>query len=88
MLSGFIYDPVETDLPEGGRLVMSEEELQLEVDTSDRRLRRRFAEDFEQRLEWLRRMSRLRSIPLLPIRTGEGVAEQVRRLLGNVPRGR
>lgn len=88
MLSGFIYDPVEADLPEGGRLVMAEEELQLEVDTSDRRLRRRFTEDFGKRLEWLRRMSRLRSIPLLPIHTGEGVAEQVRGLLGHASGGR
>jgi hypothetical protein len=83
MIAVLIYDPLEADLPDAGAMVMAEEEMQLEVDTSDNRLRSRFSEDFEQRLEWMRRMSRLRSIPLLPIHTAEGVAEQVRKLLGH-----
>ncbi|MHC4943887.1 MAG: DUF58 domain-containing protein [Planctomycetota bacterium] len=82
MIAVLIYDPLEADLPDAGTMVMAEEEQQLEVNTSDRRLRSRFSEDFEQRLEWMRRMSRLRSIPLLPVHTAEGVAEQVRKLLG------
>jgi uncharacterized protein (DUF58 family) len=83
MIAVLIYDPLEADLPDAGTMVMAEEEKQLEVDTSDRRLRSRFSEDFEQRLEWIRRMSRLRAIPLLPVHTGEGAAEQVRGLLGH-----
>jgi uncharacterized protein (DUF58 family) len=82
MIAVLVYDSLEADLPDAGTMVMAEEDEQLEVDTSDSRLRARFTEDFEQRLEWMRRMSRLRSIPLLPVHTGEGVAEQVRGLLG------
>ena len=81
VLTGFIYDPLEADLPDSGRIVVGEEELQLEVDTSDSRLRRRYSEDFQKRLDWIREISRRRSIPVLPIHTGEGVAEQVRGLL-------
>lgn len=82
MLAGFIYDPLEADLPDAGRMVLAEEELQLEVDTSDKKLRQRFSGEFGNRLNWIKEMSRLRSIPLLPIHTGEGVAEQLRNSLG------
>jgi tetratricopeptide (TPR) repeat protein len=40
----FIYDPLEARLPEAGRLVMAEGELQLEVNTSDHELRQQYAE--------------------------------------------
>jgi len=82
MLAGFIYDPLEADLPDAGRMVLAEEELQLEVDTSDKKLRQRFSGEFANRSNWIKEMSRLRSIPLLPIHTGEGVAEQLRNSLG------
>jgi uncharacterized protein (DUF58 family) len=85
MLAALVFDPLEAGLPDAGRLVMAEGERQLEVDTSEKALRRRFAEDFRQRLDWIREMSRLRSIPLLPIETGKGVAEQIRDALGQRP---
>jgi uncharacterized protein (DUF58 family) len=82
----FIYDPLEDQLPDAGRVVISEADSQLEVDTSDAKLRRLFHGDFQQRFEWIRDISRIRSIPLLPIETGHGVAEQVRKLLGHAGR--
>lgn len=90
MIALLVYDPMEADLPEAGRMVVAEEELQLEVDTSDRRLRQRYTENFDERLAWFKELSRNRTIPLLPVHTGEGVAEQVRRQLGShssAPRG-
>jgi uncharacterized protein (DUF58 family) len=83
VISVFIFDPLETQLPDAGRLVMAEGTVQLEVNTSDSELRRRFHHTFEQRLARIQTLSRKRSIPVLPIHTGEGVAEQVRTLLGN-----
>jgi hypothetical protein len=83
VISVFIFDPLETQLPDAGRLVMAEGAVQLEVNTSDSELRRRFHDAFEQRLARIQTLSRKRLIPVLPIHTGEGVAEQVRTLLGN-----
>jgi uncharacterized protein (DUF58 family) len=83
VITAFIYDPLETELPDAGRLVMAEGAVQLEVNTSDRGLRRDFHDTFEQRLRRIQTLSRKRSIPVLPIQTGAGVAEQVRTLLGN-----
>ena len=81
----FIHDALEAEMPDAGRLVMSEADLQLEVNTSDTRLRQEFQSDFEQRQRRMQDISRTRSIPFLPIRTSEGVAEQVRSLLGYAP---
>jgi uncharacterized protein (DUF58 family) len=81
----FIYDPLEAQLPDVGRLVVAEGELQLEVNTSDRGLRQRYNAEFEQRLERIRELSRQREIPVLPLSTATGVAEQVREHLGHQP---
>ena len=83
VMTVFIFDPLEAELPDSGRLVMAEGAAQLEVNTSDTGLRRRFHDEFEQRLAHIQDLSRKRSIPVLPIQTGEGVAEQVKTLLGH-----
>lgn len=90
VLTVFIYDPLEARLPDAGRLVVAEAGRQLELDTSDESLRDRFAADFQRRLDRMQEISRRKTIPLLPVETGAGVAEQVRRLLGQRPtqRGR
>ncbi|WP_035484670.1 DUF58 domain-containing protein [Geminicoccus roseus] len=82
VLFAFVFDPLEASLPEAGTLVMAAGELQLEVDTSSRRLGQSFADDFAQRLQTLRRLSRERAMPFLPISTEGEVAGQVRSLLG------
>ena len=81
----FIYDPLESELPDAGKVVVSESDLQLEVDTSKSKVREQFNNQFLKRMEKMQDLSRLRSIPLLPIRTDAGVAEQVRSLLGHAP---
>jgi uncharacterized protein (DUF58 family) len=88
VLATFIYDPLEATLPDAGRLVMVEGELQLEVNTADRGLRERYQTEFEQRLARMQELSRQRQIPVLPLSTAEPVPEQVRRLLGDRPRAR
>ncbi|MGI9518561.1 MAG: DUF58 domain-containing protein [Pirellulaceae bacterium] len=82
-ITAFIYDPLEQQLPDAGRLVVSEGELQLEVDTASHKLQQQFQHQFDERLERVKKFSRHRAAPLLPIRTDEGVAEQIRTLLGH-----
>lgn len=88
VLTLFVYDKLEANLPDAGRLVMSEGDMQLEVNTSDARLRKRHQDGFEERVERIRQISRTRAIPVLPIETSRGVAEQVRELLGHAPPAR
>ena len=85
VLAAIVYDPLETEIPAAGRLVVSDGELQLEFDSADRSLRRQFSEVFQERLETARSLLVKRGIPVLPIHTAIDVAEQVRDLLGHRP---
>jgi uncharacterized protein (DUF58 family) len=82
VLSVFVYDPLEREMPEAGRLVFSDGMAQLEFDTDRKSLRKAFREDFERRLDRMRATSRRHAIPLLPVHTAAPVLEQVRDLLG------
>jgi uncharacterized protein (DUF58 family) len=81
VLAVLVYDPLEARLPDAGKWVVAEGERQLELDTSDSGLRRRYADEFQERLDWFRHIARQRHVPLLPISTERDVASQVRDLL-------
>lgn len=83
VIAFFVYDPLESDLPRAGRLAVSEGDLQLEVDTSEAGLRKRFRDQFDRELKTARDLMLKRAIPLLPIRTTEGVIEQLWHFLGH-----
>jgi uncharacterized protein (DUF58 family) len=85
VISVLVHDPLEAELPDAGELVMSEGGRQLAADTGDSSLRRKFSAAFAERLEGMKSLSRTRKVPLLPVTTTEGVAEQVRRMLGVRP---
>jgi len=82
VISVFVFDPLEQAIPEAGRLVFTDGATQIEFDSSDRRLRKAWSDDFEQRLERMRETSRRHAIPLLPVHTAAPVLDQVRAALG------
>lgn len=86
LILGLITDPFAKQLPEGLRLVVSNGELQADIDAGDRTVYRRLTEMAEGRLaqvlDWQRRFG----VPILPINAGEETLPQVRRLTGLVPR--
>jgi len=78
----FIFDPLETELPEAGPLVFGDGTRQLEVDTSNRRLCDRFRDAFAEQRAVGRKFLLQRETPVLPVSTSESVVEQVRHQLG------
>lgn len=88
VIFGFIFDPLEEQLPSAGRLVFAEQHNQLEVDTSNAGLRDRYHTDFQQRQARVHELARQRAIPVLPISTADDVVVQLRSLLGHMPSGR
>jgi uncharacterized protein (DUF58 family) len=82
VLFGFVHDPLEVELPAAGSLVFSDGKLQLEVDTNNRSFRERFRTSFAEERAAGRKFLLQRETPVLPLSTGEDVAEQVRRQLG------
>ncbi|WP_232830555.1 DUF58 domain-containing protein [Oceanicella sp. SM1341] len=85
---GLVSDPLAGNLPEGLRLVVSDGELQAEVNTADRATHRRLRDMAQGRLaavlDWQRRFG----VPVLPLSAGEDSVTQMRRLMGLAGRGR
>lgn len=80
-----VYDSMETTLPDLGRLVIGEGELQLEFDSGDTKLRESFADAFNADLEARRQVLMRRGIPVMPVHTAQSVVEQVQMALGYRP---
>lgn len=80
-----VHDPLEGELPQAPSLVVSDGELQLEVDGRKPNLRREFTQDFEQRLESGRVELQKRNVPMLRLSTDAPVAGQLSALLGSRP---
>lgn len=81
VLVALIYDPLERQLPDASRLVVSDGDLQLEFDSSDGALRAEFERAFEEQLDTGRKELHKRNIPMLPLCTAEPIAAQLRALL-------
>jgi len=82
VLFAFVYDPLERSLPDAGRLVFTDGQTQVELDTGRRSLRDAYGDNFERRLKLMSATSRRHSIPLLELHTAAPVLEQVRSQLG------
>lgn len=82
VLFGFVHDPLEDALPDGGPLVFADGQGQLEVDTGSRGLRERFHDGFAEARARGRRFLAQRQMPVIPLDTRDDVAEQVRRRIG------
>jgi len=81
-----VTDPMAQEVPENLRLVVSDGELQAEIDTGRSETRTALAEmargRLAQVLEWQRRFG----VPVLPLSAGEETVPQLRRLMGLGPR--
>jgi uncharacterized protein (DUF58 family) len=77
-----VLDPTATSLPASGRIVVSNRELQFEIDTSDGATRQRLEAAGNARLNALLAWDREIGVPVLPVSNAEEPAAQVRRLIG------
>jgi hypothetical protein len=79
MLACWIHDRLEIEPPPPGRYGVSDGWQTATLDTVSRRARARYAASFGARFEQLRATLGRLAIPLLPIATGDDVAETLRR---------
>jgi uncharacterized protein (DUF58 family) len=88
VIAALLYDPIKLDLPDAGRLVISDGELQLELDSGKGRLRRRLSDYFDDKLKGIKDELGRVGVPVMLLHTAEDVAMQIRRLLGYHPKTR
>ncbi len=86
VMLGFIYDPVEARLPQGGRLAVSDGNLQLDIDTQDKKLQARYEAFFDDRLQRARKFLQGYGIPVLPFSAAQPIDEQLGQLIQGVIR--
>ncbi|MES0882115.1 DUF58 domain-containing protein [Roseibium sp. SCP14] len=77
-----VTDPISDEVPEGTTLVVSDGELQVEVDTTAGETYRRLEEFTKGRLTEVLSWSRKFGVPIFPLNAGEDTVLQLSRLTG------
>lgn len=84
VIAMLIYDPFLFELPPAGEMVVSDGELQVELTFGAGVVRKSLSEAADARLKELLEWRSEIGVPVLPISSAEGTAEQIRKLLGQL----
>lgn len=82
VMASLVFDPLEKTLPDSSQLVLSDGELQIQVDAGKTGLSEQYTEHFESGVEHLQKELNKHGIPVIPMNTGEDVLTQVRKAIG------
>jgi len=82
LVLGLVSDPFAEDMPEASHLIVSDGELQAEINTGDRRTYRNLREMAQGRLAEILDWQRTLGVPVLPLSAAEQTLAQMRRLMG------
>jgi uncharacterized protein (DUF58 family) len=82
VIAALIHDPSQSALIDSGHLVVSDGELQVELDLGREGVRRSIVEMSHERLRDVLAWTRDFGVPVAPVSAAEDAADQVRRLLG------
>ncbi|CTQ71242.1 DUF58 domain-containing protein [Roseibium alexandrii] len=83
-----VTDPMAEEIPAGLKLVVSDGELQVELDTASGEIHKRLAEFSSGRLSEILNWQKKYGLPVLPLSAGEETVPQIRRLTGLTSAGR
>ena len=78
------YDPLAVKLPPAEQLIVSNGELQVELQLGQEKIRKSIIDASDKRIRSILSWQHELGIPVLPISTAEGVPQQVRHLLGKI----
>ncbi|MNG03114.1 hypothetical protein D3C84_861770 [compost metagenome] len=79
-----VYDPLALELPQQGRLTVTQGQLQVELEVGQRQVNRPLAAFLSGRLQDVAQMLRRSQVPVMMLSTGEDPLLQVRRELGRL----
>ena len=77
-----VFDPLSKELPDRGRLVVSDGTLQVEVDAAKGSIRKKLLETSERRMKSIMEWWEELAIPVAPLLTDRDPVDQIRELLG------
>ncbi|HYQ49065.1 MAG TPA: DUF58 domain-containing protein [Pseudomonas sp.] len=79
-----VYDPIALQLPDKGRLNVTQGSQQVEIEVGQRRIKRPLGEFLTGRLRDVAELLRRSQVPLMLVSTGDDSLEQLRRELGRL----
>ncbi|WP_336334503.1 DUF58 domain-containing protein [Pseudomonas putida] len=79
-----VYDPIALNVPDKGRLTITQGALQVELEVGRRQVSKPLGEFLSGRLRDVAELLRRSQVPLLMISSGEDAADQLRRELGRL----
>jgi uncharacterized protein (DUF58 family) len=82
VMASLVFDPLEKTLPDASQLVLSDGDMQIQVDAGDAVLGAQYTKHFESSVEYLQSELSKHGIPVIPMNTTETVQNQVRKAIG------
>lgn len=82
VICSLIYDPLERDISQAEKLVVSDGKFQLEIDPASQGLGEKFEASFESSIAHVQAELKRHQIPVIPVDTVTPVADQLREKLG------
>ncbi|MBB6095200.1 uncharacterized protein (DUF58 family) [Povalibacter uvarum] len=84
IVAALVFDPLAQKLPGSGRVVVSQGELQVELDLNARTVHEPLSDLFNARLKTVAELLRHSGVPMLAFTTAESVRDQLSRQLGHI----
>ncbi|GEC17428.1 hypothetical protein NWI01_33200 [Nitrobacter winogradskyi] len=85
VIAVLVHDPLQSELPDSGRITVTDGELQIALDARHGATRRSILGMSKARLHDVLTWSRQLGIPVLPLNTAEEPLDQLQKLLGLLP---
>ena len=82
VMASLVFDTLEKNLPDSSRLVLSDGDKQIQVDSGKAGLNQLYTEHFESAVEYLQSELKKHGIPVIPMNTRDDVLSQVRTAIG------
>ena len=82
VMASLVFDTLEKNLPDSSRLVLSDGDKQIQVDSGKAGLNQLYTEHFESAVEYLQNELKKHGIPVIPMNTRDDVLSQVRDAIG------
>lgn len=82
VMASLIFDPLEKTLPDNSQLVLSDGDMQIQIDSAKTGLSNQYTKHFESVVDHVQQELNKHGIPVIPINTTESVLNQVRKAIG------
>lgn len=82
VMASLVFDPLEKTLPGNSQLVLSDGDMQIQVDSGKAGLNEQYTEHFESGVEHLQQELNKHGIPVIPMNTVDSVLNQLRKAIG------